>query len=93
MKGDAALRDVQYPGHTGQIEAIRGNIASGHMSRGTFVVCDELISNRRCIPPAQAFMSGGDARRKDDFSVFVSQQQLIIQPQLNAFVLDRDLWR
>ena len=72
MEGDAALRDVQHPGHTGQVKAIGGNVPGSHVPCRAFMVRDE-IPNRGCVSSTQAFAPGRDTRGEDDLSIFVRQ--------------------
>src|SRR5215208_1669494 len=51
VERDATFCNIQHPRYTGQIKAIRGDIASSHVPCGTFMVGNE-ISNWRSISPA-----------------------------------------
>ena len=42
MKGDPLLSEIKHPGHSGEVKAIGGNIASRHVPGGTFMERNEF---------------------------------------------------
>jgi len=85
MEGNPTFGDVQYPGHAGQVEAVGGNVAGGHVTGRTFIEGDEATNGRGPASDAIAVASGGTGGEHQP-GILIGQDKLLGQVDFDQFL-------
>ena len=92
VKRDATFGDVEYPGHAGQVVAVIGEVAGGHVAAGTFIVRHELAVGR-IVFAAHKACAGGCPRRINGTVILEGDHELVFETYFDTLQKVRHIGR